>query len=97
LEKSELLGREQKSNICTGSAMALNDSAEKIRAWRTKAQEVRSLAMTMEQGADRDHLLRVAESYDITAGQAEARLLRKIEAAFLPAGRPALRRFITPA
>jgi hypothetical protein len=78
-----------------GSAMALHDSADKIRTWRMKATEVRALATTMEHGADRDHLLRVAESYDITACQAEARLLRKIEAAFVPP-RTAGRRFATP-
>jgi hypothetical protein len=54
------------------------DSYEKIRKWRQKADEARALAKTAQTAFGREHLLRVVESYEIVADEAQARLLSKV-------------------
>jgi hypothetical protein len=56
----------------------VNDSYEKIRVWRAKAVEVRKLAESERNAFTRAHLSRVAETYDMIADEAEARMLKKI-------------------
>ena len=56
----------------------MEDSYDKIRVWRGKAIEVRQLAAKETNSFTREHLSRVAETYEMIADEAEARMLKKI-------------------
>ena len=53
----------------------LRDTVEKVTGWRDKASEARRLAQAARGSFQREHLLRVAESYEIVAQDAERRML----------------------
>ena len=57
--------------------LSLDDSPERIRWWRMKAEELRTGAEGFTNHSSRDYFQHAAETYEALANNAEARLQRR--------------------